>query len=111
MGIIFEDFLKMRKEFQNCYGDLSALSHITHLRSLEQLREEPERLLHGTDYPVVTAVFPSWLKGWISKETMQRLRAIRNPLEKKIELTRALGFPERVFTDLWDFIPILRSAA
>ena len=33
------------------------------------------------------------------------LRAIRNPLEKKIELTRALGFPERVFTDLWNLIP------
>jgi hypothetical protein len=109
-GNHFEDFLKMRKEFQNFYGDLSALSHITHLRSLERLREEPERLLHGTDYPVVTAVFPSWRKGWITKETMQRLRAIRNPLEKKIELTRALGFPERVFTDLWDLIPILRPA-
>jgi hypothetical protein len=39
------------------------------------------------------------LKGWIDKETMQRVRAIPNPLEKKIELTRVLGFPERVFTD------------
>jgi hypothetical protein len=38
----------------------------------------------------------------------QSSRAIRNPLEKKIELARALGFPERVFTDLWDLIPILR---
>ena len=95
----------MRKGFQNFYGDLSALSHITHLKSLMRLREEPERLLHGTDYPVVTAVFPSWLKGWIDRETTQRLRAIRNPIEKKIELTRALGFPERVFTDLWDLIP------
>jgi len=36
---------------------------------------------------------------------MQRLRAIRNPLEKKIELTKALGFPERVFTDFWGLIP------
>jgi hypothetical protein len=36
---------------------------------------------------------------------MQRLRAIRNPIEKKIELTRTLGFPERVFTDFWDLIP------
>jgi hypothetical protein len=104
-GDCFHAFLRMRKDFQNLFGDLSALSHITHLKSLERLREEPERLLHGTDYPVVTAVFPSWLKGWIEKETMQRLRAIRNPLEKKIELTRALRFPERVFTDLWDLIP------
>jgi predicted TIM-barrel fold metal-dependent hydrolase len=79
----FGEFLKMRKDFQNVYGDLSALSHITHLKSLKRSREEPERLLHGTDYPVVTAIFPCWLKGWIDQETMQRLRAIRNPLEKK----------------------------
>jgi hypothetical protein len=103
-GDHFQEFLQMRNDFQNFYGDLSALSHITHLKSLERLREDPERLLHGTDYPVVTAVFPSWLKGWIDRETMQRLRAIRNPLEKKIELTKALGFPERVFTDFWGLI-------
>jgi len=40
---------------------------------------------------------------------MQRLRTIRNPLEKKIELTKALGFPERVFTDLWGLIPNLQA--
>jgi uncharacterized protein len=104
-GDHFDDFLEMRKRFPNFYGDLAALSHITHLKSLERLRDEPERLLHGTDYPVVTAVFPSWLKGWIDREAMLRLRAIRNPLEKKIQLTKALGFPDRVFTDLWQLLP------
>jgi hypothetical protein len=104
-GDHFDEFLQMRKRFPNFYGDLAALSHITHLKSLQHLRDEPERLLHGTDYPVVTAVFPSWLKGWIDRETMLRLRAIPNPLEKKIQLTRALGFPERVFTDLWQLLP------
>ena len=104
-GDHFEEFLEMRKRFPNFYGDLAALSHITHLKSLERLRDEPERLLHGTDYPVVTAVFPSWLKGWIDRETLLQLRAIRNPLEKKVQLTRALGFPERVFTDLWELLP------
>src|SRR5260221_461959 len=67
--------------------------------------DELERLLHGTDSPVVTAVFPSWWKGWIDRETMLRLRAIRNPLEKKIQLTKALGFPDRVLTDLWQLLP------
>jgi hypothetical protein len=95
----------MRHDYPNLYGDLSPLSHITHLKSLERLRQEPERLLHGSDYPVVSAVFPSWLKGWINRETCQSLRAIRNPLEKRIQLTRALGFPERVFTDLWNLLP------
>ncbi len=104
-GDHFAEFLQMRKRFPNFYGDLAALSHITHLQSLERLRDEPERLLHGTDYPVVTAVFPSWWKGWIDRETMLRLRAIRNPLEKKIQLTKALGFPDRVLTDLWQLLP------
>ena len=31
---------------------------------------------------------------------LHRLNAIRNPMEKKIQLTRAQGFPESVFTDL-----------
>jgi hypothetical protein len=26
-------------------------------------------------------------------------------LEKKIELTKALGFPDHVFTDLWKLLP------
>ncbi len=104
-GDHFGTFLEMRNRYPNLYGDLSPLSHITHLASLERLREEPERLLHGTDYPVVSAVFPSFLKGWISRDELRRLNSIRNPLEKKIQLTRAQGFPERVFTDLWGLLP------
>jgi hypothetical protein len=60
---------------------------------------------------VVSAVFPSFLKGWISREELHRLNAIDNPLEKKIQLTRAQGFPECVFTDLWRLLPesVVRS--
>jgi uncharacterized protein len=110
-GDHFRTFLKMRNRYPNLYGDLSPLSHITHLASLERLREDPTRLLHGTDYPVVSAVFPSFLKGWISREELHRLNAIGNPLEKKIQLTRAQGFPECVFTDLWRLLPesVVRS--
>jgi uncharacterized protein len=104
-GDHFRSFLEMRSRYANLYGDLSPLSHITHLASLERLREDPTRLLHGTDYPVVSAVFPSFLKGWISREELHRLNAIGNPLEKKIQLTRAQGFPECVFTDLWRLLP------
>jgi predicted TIM-barrel fold metal-dependent hydrolase len=105
-----DEFLEMRARYPNLYGDLSPLSHITHLRSLERLREAPERLLHGTDYPVVSAVFPSWLKGWIHHDEWRRLNRLGNPLEKKIALTRAQGFPERVFTDLWTLLPPARVA-
>ena len=110
-GDHFQTFLEMRDRYPNLYGDLSPLSHITHLASLERLREDPARLLHGTDYPVVSAVFPSFLKGWISRAELHRLNAIGNPLEKKIQLTRAQGFPESVFTDLWRLLPdrVVRS--
>jgi uncharacterized protein len=112
-GDHFTEFIEMRRQHPNLYGDLSPLSHITHLASLERLRREPERLLHGTDYPVVSAVFPSRLKGWISREQARQLNRMANPLEKKIRLTRAQGFPERVFTELWSLLPpavVLRFA-
>ncbi len=104
-GDHFEEFLAMRDRYPNFYGDLSPLSHITHLRSLERLRREPQQILHGTDYPVVSAVFPSVWKGWIDRDAAREINAIANPLEKKIALTRAQGFPERVFTDLWSLLP------
>ncbi|MBV9489079.1 MAG: hypothetical protein JO069_05050 [Verrucomicrobia bacterium] len=33
------------------------------------------------------------------------LNRIRHPLEKKLQLTPAQGFPERVFMDLWSLLP------
>jgi hypothetical protein len=95
----FDQFDQMRKSFPNLYGDLSALSQITHLRTLDRLREDPHQILYGSDYPVVSTAFWSRRKGWITKATYQRIRSIRNPLEKKYQLTVALGFPDRVFTD------------
>jgi uncharacterized protein len=97
----FDQFDQMRKSFPNLYGDLSALSQITHLRTLDRLRKDPRQILYGSDYPVVSTAFWSRLKGWITKPTYQRIRSIGNPLEKKFQLTVALGFPNRVFTDFW----------
>jgi predicted TIM-barrel fold metal-dependent hydrolase len=102
----FDQFDRMRKSFPNLYGDLSALSQITHLRTLDRLRKDPRQLLYGSDYPVLTTAFWSHLKGWIAKPTYQRIRSIRNPLEKKFQLTVALGFPERIFTDFLELAAI-----
>jgi hypothetical protein len=98
----FDQFDQMRKSFPNLYGDLSALSQITHLRTLARLRKDPRQILYGSDYPVVTSVLWSRLKGWIAKSAYDQLRSIGNPLEKKFQLTLALGFPHRIFTDFWE---------
>jgi uncharacterized protein len=101
----FDEFIALQRVFPNLYGDLAALSQITHLRSLEKLRERSDRILFGSDYPVITSAFGSRLKGWISWNEYRRLYAIKNPLERKYQLTCALGFPDRIFTDIWKLFP------
>jgi len=100
----FDQFEQMRRVFPNLFGDISALSQFTHLRTIERLRDDPRQLLYGSDYPVVTTVFWSWTRGWISWREFVGLRSIENPLEKKFQLTKALGFPDRIFTDFWNLI-------
>jgi hypothetical protein len=74
------------------------------MQTLGKLRDDPRQVLYGSDYPVVTSVFWSWIKGWISRTEFERLGAVQNPLEKKFQLTKALGFPDRIFTDFWSLI-------
>lgn len=100
----FGVFRGMQDRYPNLYGDLAALSQPAHLSTLARLRKTPTRILHGTDYPVVTSVIWSRLRGWLDHASLQRIRAERNPLERKVELTRALGFPERVFREAWSVL-------
>jgi hypothetical protein len=102
----FDQFDEMRKSFPNLYGDISALSQITHLKTLDRLRKDPSQILYGSDYPVVTTAFWSRVAGWISNAEFDRIRSIRNPLEKKFQLTLALGFPDQIFTGIWKLLPV-----
>jgi hypothetical protein len=95
------EFLRLRRTFPNLYGDISALSQPTHLKTLARLRDDPERVLYGSDYPVMTSVVWSRLMRWVSKEDWYRIRRIKNPLERKLQLSKAQGFSDRVFNDVW----------
>ena len=97
----FDQFNRMRQAFPNLFGDISALSQPMHLRTIARLRDDPRQILYGSDYPVITTAFWSWMKGWISRSELGFLRAIQNPLEKKFRLTKALGFPDQIFTEFW----------
>jgi predicted TIM-barrel fold metal-dependent hydrolase len=94
------EFLALRRQFPNLYGDISALSQPTHLKTLARLRENPERILYGSDYPVLTSAIWSRMARWISEEDWHRIRQIRNPLEKKLKLSQAQGFPDTIFSDV-----------
>ena len=69
-----------------------------------RVRENPERILYGSDYPVVTSVFWSRAFQWISPQEAKRLWEIRNPLERKLELTRLLGFPDTIFSGVYQVL-------
>jgi hypothetical protein len=102
------EFLELRRSFPNLYGDISALCQPAHFNTLARLRESPERVLYGSDYPVITSVLWSRLVRWISAGQARRLWKIRNPLQRKLELTRALGFPDTIFSEVYD---VLRPTA
>jgi uncharacterized protein len=97
-------FLNLRNAFPNLYGDISALSQPVHFRTLSRVRQNPERILYGSDYPVVTSVFWSRVFRWISPREAERLWKIRNPLQRKLELTRVLGFPDTIFSGVYDVL-------
>jgi len=95
------DFLELRNAFPNLYGDISALSQPVHFKTLTRVRASPERILYGSDYPVVTSVLWSRLFQWLSPYEAERLWKIRNPLQRKLELTRVLGFPDTIFSGVY----------
>jgi predicted TIM-barrel fold metal-dependent hydrolase len=94
------EFLELRRQFPNLYGDISALSQPTHLKTLARLRENPERILYGSDYPVVNSVMWSRMMRWVSEEDWSRIRRMKNPLERKLQLSKAQGFPDTIFSDV-----------
>jgi uncharacterized protein len=94
------EFLELRRQFPNLYGDISALSQPTHLKTLARLRENPERILYGSDYPVVNSVMWSRMMRWVSEEDWSRIRRMKNPLERKLQLSKAQGFPDAIFNDV-----------
>ncbi len=98
------EFAQLRERYPNFYGDLSALSQPTHLNTLARLRDDPRRVFYGSDYPVLATAVWAWLCRWISADEFHSIRRQKNPLQKKYQLTRALGFPKNMFTDAWKLL-------
>lgn len=105
------DFLELRNGFPNVYGDISALSQPVHFKTLARVRDDPVRILYGSDYPVVTSVFWARAFQWISPSEADRLWKIRNPLQRRLEFTRVLGFPDTIFSGVYDVLRLTPALA
>lgn len=98
-----DTFAAMTERFPNLYGDNSALASLNFRLRKSALRRLTqgalaERILHGSDLPVLVSGFLAWASGMLSWREHRHAARITNPLERDAELKRALGFGEATFT-------------
>jgi len=99
-----ERLLAMMPEHPNLYADISSLTQLNKLGYLSRLLRHAEirgRLVYGTDFPLInTALVSPWYfptsLGW---RQMRSLSRVANPWDRDVQLKRALGVPQEVFTE------------
>jgi len=103
-GLFDPDYLDVLEEmmtrFPNLYADNSAFNIPIRSAAIRRCRESPlvERMLHGSDFPVLIYGHWAWLRGLIDHATFRRWQKEPNVLERDYQLKKAMGFPEEVFT-------------
>lgn len=103
----------LMREYTNLWTELSSLTQVNKLGYLKEALTTPEfrdRLLYGSDFPLVnTALVSPWYYPLnLTREQMERIAAIENPWDRDVALKRSLGVPTDVFTRTQS---ILRSPA
>ena len=102
-------FIRLCGEFPNLYADISALTQVNRLGHLTRLLrhgELHERLLYGTDMPLIKTgiTSPSFHAYRLSPGTVRRITAIANPWDQDVELKLALGMTEGMFANSARFL-------
>lgn len=92
-------------EFPNLYADISSLTQLNKRGHLAKILARPEmrdRLVYGTDFPLMTmrylcspVYFPS-----IGVAQMRAIAKIDNPWDRDVALKQALGVPTELWTRL-----------
>lgn len=101
----FEVFADMTRRFPRLYGDNSALASANFRLRPSALRRmlEPElgvRILHGSDVPVLVTGVVMGALGLMTWREWRATARVPNPIERDVQIKRALGFPEETFTRL-----------
>lgn len=102
----FDVFAEMTERYPNLYGDTSAFNVPIRGRHTPDCLKAPlvGRMLHGSDFPVPVFGHWAWLQRFIGWKDFRRCERIGNVLEKDYQLKRAMGFPNEVFTRVWQLI-------
>lgn len=97
-------FLRLMKNYPNLYADISALTQLNRLGHLERLlryRELHNRLLYGTDMPLInTGITSPWFHCYrLGHHALRSVLAERNPWDRDVALKEALGATEEIFAN------------
>jgi len=100
----FSCFLRLCDLHKNLHADISALTQINRPGQLHRLIQQHHlhgRLHYGTDMPLTNTplVSPLGHLTRLAPWTVARLMTIKNPWDRDLELKRALGVPEEVFSN------------
>lgn len=103
-GLLDPDYLgvlaELMSRFPNLYADNSAFNIPIRSAAIRPCLGPPlvDRLVHGSDYPVLVYGHWAWMRGLLDYDTWRRWEKHSNVLERDYQLKRAMGFPESVFT-------------
>lgn len=99
----FERILPMFEKYPNLYTEISSLTQFNKRGYLARALQVPglrERMLYGTDWPLqyFPLVSPWYHTNHIGIQNARRVSRIKNKWDRDIELKRAFGVPDSVFT-------------
>lgn len=98
----FERILPLFSKYPNLYADISSLTQLNkvgHLKNILRHKDIQDRLLYGTDMPILTtaAVSPWYFVHTIGLGKAASLHKVENPWDRDVKLKEALGVPQPVF--------------
>lgn len=95
-----EKLIAMMSRYPHLYADNSAFNIPFRSRYFKQALESPliERMIHGSDFPVLIYGHWAWMRGLIDWQTFRRWQNQPNVLERDYQIKKAIGFPEETFT-------------
>lgn len=91
-------------EFPNLYADISSLTQANRLGHLPRLlrhRQLHDRLLYGTDMPILqTGITSPWFHAYrLSPRSLLCVLREKNPWDRDVALKQALGMPDGMFAN------------
>lgn len=98
----FERILPMFSEYPNLYVDISSLTQINkfgHLQRLLRHENIHDKLIYGTDMPVLNtlAVSPLYFASSLGIKEVFSLHRFKNPWDMDVMLKQALGVSQQIF--------------